>query len=69
MSEEVEKLKNLATNLELSSSEREKAIKALGDVATNEAALALLDVAGDTRLLRSERAKAIDQARKILKPR
>lgn len=67
MPEEVEKLKNLATNIELLSSEREKAIEALGDIVTKEAALALLDIAGDTRLLASEREKALDQARKILK--
>ena len=67
MPEEVDKLKNLATNLELSPSEREKAIKALGDIVTKEAALALLDIASDSRLLPWERATAIDQARKILK--
>jgi len=67
MSEEVEKLKNLATNAVLLYSEREKAIEALGDIITKEAALALLDVAGDARLLVSEREKALEQARKILR--
>lgn len=67
MPEEVQKLKNLATNMELLCSEREKAMEALGDIVTKEAALALLDIAGDTRLLASERETALDQARKILK--
>ena len=67
MSEEVEKLKNTARNLELLPSKREKALKALGKIVTKEALLALLDVAGDSRLLPWERATATDQARKILK--
>jgi len=65
--EEIEKLQNLATNIELLPSEREKAIEALGDIVTKEAALALLDIAGDTRLLPWEKGIALDQARKILK--
>jgi hypothetical protein len=64
---EVEKLKGLATNMALMSSGRHRAIEALGDIATKEAALASLDVAGDTRLLLSERGKALAQARKILR--
>ncbi len=67
MSEEVEKLKNLATDANLLVFEREKAVEALGDITTKEAALALLDVAGNTRLLVSEREKALEQARKILR--
>ena len=65
--EKVEKLKNRAANLELLPPEREKAIKALGNIRTKEGALALLDIAGDTRLLPSMRGIALDQARKILR--
>ena len=67
MSEEVEKLKNLATNPNLLASEKGKAIEALGDIKTTEGALALLDLAGDTGLLASHREKALEQARKVLR--
>ena len=67
MSEEVEKLKNTAKNLELLPPKREKALKALGKIVTKEAVLALLDIAVDPSLLPWERATAIDQARKIVK--
>ena len=65
-SEEVEKLKTLATNKQLYSYERENAIRALGDIGNKEAALALLDVANDRGLYSYERELALSKARQIL---
>ena len=66
ISEEVEKLKTLATNKQLFYWERENAIRALGDIANKKAALALLDVANDRELFYWERELALSKAREIL---
>ena len=67
MPEEIEKLKTLSTNTELLPSERIGAIQMLKDVGTREALLALLDIAGETALLPSERSFALSGAREILR--
>jgi len=66
VSEEVEKLKTLATNKDLNYWEREQASRALGDIGSKEAALALLDVANDRGLYYWERELALSKARQIL---
>jgi len=66
LSEEVEKLKTLATNKQLNSYERENAIRALGDIGDRKAALALLDIANDRGLYSYERELALSKAREIL---
>ena len=66
ISEEVEKLKTIATNKELYSYEREEATRALGDIGSKEAALALLDIANDKGLYSYERELALSKAREIL---
>ncbi len=67
ISEEVEKLKTLAINTRLLPSERVKAIEVLGNIGTREALLALLDVAGESALLPSERSFALSKANEIIK--
>jgi len=67
MSEEVEKLKALATNTRLLPSERVKAIEVLGDIGTREALLALLDIGGQSALLPSERSFALGKVNEIIK--
>ena len=66
ISEEVEKLKILATNKQHYYWEREEAIRALGDIGSKEAALALLDIANDRGLYYWERELALSKAREIL---
>ena len=66
ISEEVERLKTIATNKELYSYEREEATRALGDIGSKEAALALLDIANDIELNYWERELALSKAREIL---
>ncbi|MCK4362789.1 MAG: hypothetical protein KAW13_05855 [Dehalococcoidia bacterium] len=66
ISEEVEKLKILATNKQHYYWEREEAIRALGDIGNKEAALALLDIANDRGLYYWERELALSKAREIL---
>ena len=66
MSEEIEKLKALATNKQLNYWEREEATRALGDIGNKEAALALLDIANDKGLNYWERELALSEARDIL---
>ena len=69
ISEQVEKLKTLATNKDLNYWEREQATKALGDIGSKEAALALLDIANDKGLYSYERELALSKAREILRVR
>ena len=67
MLNEIQKLKEFAADVELLVSERAEAIEALGALKAKEAVLALLDIAGNTRLLVSERTAALKQARKLLR--
>ena len=66
ISEEVEKLKTIATNKQIYSFEREQAIRALGDIGNRKAALVLLDIANDRGLYSFERMLALSKAREIL---
>ena len=70
MSEQANQLKKLnaiATDLELSSELRIKALELLSKIGTHEALLALLELAGNERLIREERDLALKHAREIIK--
>ncbi|MDI6815211.1 MAG: hypothetical protein QMC90_03945 [Dehalococcoidales bacterium] len=64
---ELKKLAAIATDLELSAELRIKAMELLGRIGTHEALLALLELAGNERLIREERDFALKQAREIIK--
>ena len=64
---ELKKLVNIATDLELAAELRVKAIELIGNISTHESLLALLELAGNDRLIRKERDLALMQAREIIK--
>ncbi len=64
---ELKSVAAVATNLELPSKLRIDALEAIGRIGTHEALLALLDIAGNDKLIRQEREIAIKQAREIIK--
>ena len=64
---ELKKLANIATDLELSADIRTKAIDLLGNISTHSALLALLDLAAREDLIREERDLALKRAREIIK--
>ena len=64
---ELNKLVNLATDLQLGAKLRTDAIEQLGSLGTHEALLALLDLAANTGLVRAERELALKRARDIIK--
>ena len=64
---ELKKLTAIATDLELSGELRIQSIKAMGNIGTHEALLALLDLAANERLNSDERDLALKQARGIIK--
>ncbi len=66
-SNELQKLTAIATDLEMSTVLRTKAIELLGNIGTHEALLALLDLAANEKLVREERDLALRQAREIIK--
>jgi len=70
MSEKPEELKDLAviaTNMKLSATMRTNAINDLGNIATYEALLTLLELAANEGLITKERDLALKKAREILK--
>ena len=69
MSEEIEKLKALATNKDLYYWQRVEAIEILGNIDSKESSLALLDIANDEGLYYWERDLALSKAREIIKRR
>ena len=64
---QLKKLNAIATDLNLSTELRIKAIELLGKIGTHEALLALLELAGNERLIGEERDLALKQARGIIK--
>ena len=64
---ELTKLVTIATDLQLASELRNKAIEQIGSLGTHEALLALLELVGNTGLVRSERELALKYARGIVK--
>jgi len=65
--DELTKLAAIATDLELVSQLRTKAIEQLGNIGSHEALLALLDLAANERLITKERDLALKQARKVIR--
>ena len=65
--EELKELARIAANMKLPEKLRTDAIKQLGNIATYEALLTLLDLAANEGLITKERDLALKQARTILK--
>jgi hypothetical protein len=65
--EELKKLAAIAADLKLPVKMRTDAIEQLGEIATQDALLTLLDLAGNEHLITKERDLALKQAREILK--
>ena len=65
--DELKKLVNIATDIELAAELRTKAIGLLGNIGNHEALLALLELAGNEKLAKKERDLALKQARVIIK--
>ena len=66
-SDEVKELAAIAANMKLSAKMRTDAIEQLGNIATHEAFLTLLDLAANEGLITKERDLCLKQAREILK--
>jgi hypothetical protein len=66
-SDELKKLAAIAADMKLPAELRTKAIEQLGNIATHEALLALLDLAANEGLITKERDLALKQAREIIK--
>jgi len=64
---ELRKLVAIATDLELASKLRTKAIEMIGRIGTHEALLALLELAANEGLIKQEREFALKYARDIVK--
>ena len=64
---ELKKLTAIATDLEISSELRIKAVEQISRIGTHEALLVLLELAANERLTRKERELAVKQAREIIK--
>ncbi len=65
--DELKKMANIATDLQLSAKMRVQAINLLGDMATHESLLVLLNLAANDKLPIDERDLAIKRAREIIK--
>jgi hypothetical protein len=65
--DELKKMANIATDLQLSPKMRVQAIGLLGDMATHESLLVLLNLAANDKLPIDERDLAIKRAREIIK--
>ena len=64
---ELKKLSNIATDMDLSGNLRTNAIKSMGSIGTHEALLALLELVANEKLNPNERELALKQAQKIIK--
>ena len=65
-SDELKKLTAIASDLELPSALRTKAIELLGNVGTHEALCALLELAANEGLIAEERDLALKHAREVI---
>jgi hypothetical protein len=65
--DELKKMANIATDLQISNKMRIQAINLLGDMATHESLLVLLNLAANDKLNVDERDLAIKRAREIIK--
>ena len=64
---EIKKLANIATDMDLSSNIRKDAVKSIGAIGTRESLLALLDLVANENINTDERELALKQAQKILR--
>ncbi len=65
--EELKKLASIATDMQLANKMRVQAINQLGDMASHESLLVLLNLAANDRLNIDERDLALKKAREIVK--
>jgi hypothetical protein len=65
--EELKKLSNIATDIQMSSKMRVQAINTLGDMGSHESLLVLLNLVANDRLNIDERDLALKKAREIVK--
>jgi len=65
--DELKKMANIATDLQLSDKMRIQAINVLGDMASHESLLVLLNLAANDKLNIPERDLALKRAREIVK--
>jgi hypothetical protein len=65
--DELKKMANIATDLQLASKMRIQAINLLGDMASHESLLVLLNLAANDKLVIDERDLALKRAREIVK--
>lgn len=65
--EELKKLANIATDMELSGKMRGQAIDQLGEVGTHESLIVLLTLVANDKLPTDDRERAIKQAKEIVK--
>jgi hypothetical protein len=65
--EELRKLSGIATDMQMSSKMRTQAINTLGDMASHESLLVLLNLVANDRLNTDERDYALKKAREIVK--
>ena len=64
---ELKKLAAIATDMELPSGLRTKALDTIGKIGSHEALLVLLEIAGNENLIRQERELALKQSSGIIK--
>ncbi len=65
--DELKKMASIATDLQLSDKMRVQAINVLGDMASHESLVVLLNLAANDKLNISERDLALKRAREIIK--
>ena len=65
--DELKKMANIATDLQLSAKMRIQAVNLLGDMATHESLLVLLNLAANDKLPIEERDLGLKRAREIIK--
>jgi HEAT repeat protein len=65
--DELKKLANIATDMELAGKMRIQAIDQLGEIGTHESLLILLNLAANDKLNIDERDRALKRARDIIK--
>ena len=65
--DELKKLANIATDMQLASKMRVQAINLLGDMATHESLLVLLNLVANDKMNIDERDLALKRAREIVK--
>ncbi len=64
---ELQKLANIATDMDLSSDLRTNAVKSIGNIGTHEALITLLELVANEKLNTDERELALKQARNIVR--